>query len=232
MQFSKRLFNLDLKLVHSRNLFQSKSVYISRKFQTDKHPFRMGTNLWNHEESFKPFEFIVLTNTKIPNSNFKSKFKSTTFINQKRCYTCCKSNSTEIDGSNTCGCSSQSHLQSQSTESLEPKQKVTFQFLDRDDTKVECVAFEGDLLSTIASKNYTTLECACGESLSCSTCHVYLPIELYDTLDFPTDGEDDILDQALGLVEDSSRLACQVRITKDFQGKTITIPKKHINLLD
>ena len=51
-----------------------------------------------------------------------------------------------------------------------------------------------------------------------------MPDELYDDLPEPQDEEYDMLDLAFGLTE-TSRLGCQVIITKDFDGKTIELPK-------
>jgi len=68
------------------------------------------------------------------------------------------------------------------------------------------------------------LEGACEASLACSTCHVYIPLEIHDILPEPEEEEEDMLDMAYGL-EETSRLGCQVRFTKDMEGVTITLPK-------
>lgn len=44
-------------------------------------------------------------------------------------------------------------------------------------------------------------------SLACSTCHVILPDDLYDELDYPEEEEEDMLDLAFGLTP-TSRLGC------------------------
>lgn len=40
---------------------------------------------------------------------------------------------------------------------------------------------------------------ACGGTLACSTCHVILEQDIYDSLDEPEDEEMDMLDLAFGL---------------------------------
>ena len=69
------------------------------------------------------------------------------------------------------------------------------------------------------------LEHACGGSCACTTCHVIVR-EGYESLDPPTEKEDDLLDKAWGL-ELTSRLSCQARL-KD-EPVTIEIPKYTIN---
>lgn len=67
------------------------------------------------------------------------------------------------------------------------------------------------------------LEGACEASLACSTCHVYVDSSSYDKLPPATESEDDMLDMAPAL-DATSRLGCQVILTKDLDGIEITIP--------
>ena len=73
--------------------------------------------------------------------------------------------------------------------------------------------------------NHIEIEHACEKSCACTTCHVIVR-EGYESLDPPTEKEDDLLDKAWGL-ELTSRLSCQARL-KD-QPVTIEIPKYTIN---
>lgn len=63
------------------------------------------------------------------------------------------------------------------------------------------VGKEGQNLVHLAHENDIDLEGACECSLACSTCHVILQEEVYDSLDEPTDEEEDLLDLAFGLTE-------------------------------
>jgi len=74
-----------------------------------------------------------------------------------------------------------------------------------------------------------TLVGACEGSVACSTCHVILPSEYYDKLPEPDDDENDMLDMAFGLT-DTSRLGCQVKMTKDLDGITCTLPSATRNM--
>lgn len=70
---------------------------------------------------------------------------------------------------------------------------------------------------------------ACEGSVACSTCHVILTPEHYDQLPEPDDDENDMLDMAFGLT-DTSRLGCQVKLTKDLDGMVATLPSATRNM--
>jgi len=65
----------------------------------------------------------------------------------------------------------------------------------------------GDNLLQVAHKNDVPLEGACECSIACSTCHLILDDDFYDTLDWPSLEEEDMLDLAYGLTF-TSRLGC------------------------
>jgi ferredoxin len=65
--------------------------------------------------------------------------------------------------------------------------------------RTHVTAKEGDNLLHTAHKHGVDLEGACECSLACSTCHVILEDSVYDSLDAPTDREEDLLDLAFGL---------------------------------
>lgn len=70
---------------------------------------------------------------------------------------------------------------------------------------------------------------ACEKSLACSTCHVILTPDVYDKLPEPEDDENDMLDMAFGLTE-TSRLGCQVKLTKELDGMTAVLPSATRNM--
>ena len=69
------------------------------------------------------------------------------------------------------------------------------------------------------------IEHACEKSCACTTCHVIVR-EGYDSLEPPTDREDDLLDKAWGL-ELTSRLSCQAKMAEE--DVTVEIPRYTIN---
>ena len=82
----------------------------------------------------------------------------------------------------------------------------------------------------IAQANDIDVEGACGGSCACSTCHVIVTSqEMYDKIPEPSDDENDMLDLAFGLME-TSRLGCQVEMTKELDGLTVRLPAATRNL--
>src|ERR1700740_2877052 len=69
------------------------------------------------------------------------------------------------------------------------------------------------------------IEHACEKSCACTTCHVIVR-NGYDSIEPPTEKEDDLLDKAWGL-ELTSRLSCQARVGDE--PLTIEIPRYTLN---
>ena len=84
-------------------------------------------------------------------------------------------------------------------------------------------AQEGLSLLEVAHQNNIDIEGACGGCLACSTCHIIIDKEWYDKLEEPEETEKDMLDLAFGLTE-TSRLACQIIITKELDGLKAYLP--------
>ena len=74
-------------------------------------------------------------------------------------------------------------------------------------------------------RNGINLEHACEKACARTTCHVIVK-EGFDSLDYASDEEEDMLDKAWGL-ESNSRLSCQVFPVDDLT--VIEIPKYTIN---
>ena len=67
------------------------------------------------------------------------------------------------------------------------------------------------------------LECACGGNMSCATCHIILDPETYAKLDPPCEAECDMLDLAFEPTE-TSRLGCQIHMSRKLDSISVTIP--------
>ena len=65
----------------------------------------------------------------------------------------------------------------------------------------------------------------CCVGMSCATCHVYVQDEWFDKLPTKEDGEEDMLDMAFE-PKKNSRLSCQLIITDELDGLTVSIPSK------
>ncbi len=87
----------------------------------------------------------------------------------------------------------------------------------------------GTTVLEAAHNNDINLEGACEGSLACSTCHVIVAKEFYNKLTPPSEDEEDMLDLAFGLSA-TSRLGCQIIMTKELDGLTLTVPQETRNV--
>ncbi|KAL2004188.1 hypothetical protein VTN02DRAFT_5837 [Thermoascus thermophilus] len=111
-----------------------------------------------------------------------------------------------------------------------PGEEINVSFIDKDGEKHDFQVSEGDNLLDIAQANDLEMEGACGGSCACSTCHVIVEDpEMYDKMPEPDDDENDMLDLAFGLT-DTSRLGCQVKMTKDLDGLVVRLPSMTRNM--
>ncbi|KAK0222143.1 2Fe-2S ferredoxin-type domain-containing protein [Armillaria fumosa] len=118
---------------------------------------------------------------------------------------------------NTRGFHRSIHTEGLTDQNPERARSIVIDFKDSKGTLIKTVeANEGDDILSIAHEYDIDLEGACEGSIACSTCHVILEQEVFDQLEEPGDDENDMLDMAFGLT-DTSRLGCQVKVTKDIQ---------------
>lgn len=100
---------------------------------------------------------------------------------------------------------------------------VTVTFLDPNGKAIESVAESGDNLLRLAQAAGLPLEGTCEGQMACSTCHVIVAAEWFDRLPPASDDEEDMLDFASG-ARRTSRLSCQIELTAEMDGLTVTIP--------
>ncbi|KAI1505752.1 ferredoxin [Biscogniauxia marginata] len=111
-----------------------------------------------------------------------------------------------------------------------PGEELYVTFIDKDDKEHKFAVSKGDNLLDIAQDNDLEMEGACGGSCACSTCHVIVLDEgFYEKMPEPGDDENDMLDLAFGLTE-TSRLGCQVVMTKELDGLKVKLPSMTRNL--
>jgi len=103
-------------------------------------------------------------------------------------------------------------------------------FIDPDGTRHEVEAPEGLTVLEVAHRHGFDLEGACEGSMACSTCHVYADAAWFDKLPTVTEEEEDMLDLAFD-VRETSRLGCQITMTKELDGLVVTLPAQHYNLI-
>lgn len=103
-------------------------------------------------------------------------------------------------------------------------------FIDPDGTRHEVEAPVGLSVLEIAHRNDIDIEGACEGSLACSTCHVIVDQDDYERLSEATEDEEDMLDLAFGLCK-TSRLGCQIIMTEELDGLTVSLPAETHNFL-
>lgn len=65
----------------------------------------------------------------------------------------------------------------------------------------------------------------CGGACSCATCHVIVDPAWFARTGVPGNDERELLGFAFG-VQPTSRLSCQIRLTKQLDGLTVTVPAR------
>ena len=69
------------------------------------------------------------------------------------------------------------------------------------------------------------IDADCGGSMACATCHVYVEEKWLDKLTKADDAEVDMIDMAHE-PKKNSRLSCQLIVTDELEGLTVTTPSK------
>lgn len=92
------------------------------------------------------------------------------------------------------------------------KETIYITVIDRQDneSEIEAPLEMGFNVMEILRASEFEVEGTCGGMALCASCHCY--IESDHNLSAPSDAEEDMLDQAF-FVEDNSRLTCQIPIT-------------------
>ncbi len=103
-------------------------------------------------------------------------------------------------------------------------------FIEQDGRERAVDAPIGLSLLEIAHMHNIDVEGACEGSLACSTCHVIIEPSWFAKLEEPDEDEEDMLDLAFGLTR-TSRLGCQIIMTKELDGLKVRLPKGVNNMM-
>ena len=104
----------------------------------------------------------------------------------------------------------------------------TITFIDQDGNEREIEADVGStVMETAVNNDVPGILATCGGSCSCATCHVYVDESWVDRLPPPELEEEDMLDTAHDLQE-NSRLSCQIKVTEELDGLIVTTPPRQI----
>ncbi|ASJ90713.1 2Fe-2S ferredoxin [Porphyrobacter sp. CACIAM 03H1] len=106
---------------------------------------------------------------------------------------------------------------------------ITLTFIDPRGKAVETAAESGDNLLRAGQAAGLPLEGTCEGQMACSTCHVIVAAEWFDRLPPASEEEEDMLDFAAG-ARRTSRLSCQIELTPDLDGLTVSVPAESNDL--
>ena len=99
-------------------------------------------------------------------------------------------------------------------------------FTDNSGTTREVEAKTGVSIMEAAVQNMIPgIDADCGGACACATCHVYVDEAWVGKLKAKDDMEDSMLDFAED-VQDNSRLSCQILMSDDLDGITVTTPEE------
>ncbi len=105
-------------------------------------------------------------------------------------------------------------------------------FVSADGSRVsEVMAPAGERLLDVAQADGQPLEGTCEGQMACSTCHVIVAAEDFDSLPPATEEEEDLLDLAAHVTR-HSRLACQIWLSDGLDTLTVRMPGSHRNMQD
>ena len=102
---------------------------------------------------------------------------------------------------------------------------VTIKFIDSHGDETEGQGEAGDSLLSLGQALGLPLEGTCEGQMACSTCHVIVDAKWFDKLPEASEEEEDMLDFAAG-ARRTSRLSCQIELTDDLDGMTVTVPSE------
>ncbi|NKB53899.1 MAG: 2Fe-2S iron-sulfur cluster binding domain-containing protein [Rhizobiaceae bacterium] len=93
-------------------------------------------------------------------------------------------------------------------------------------TSAELQALEGfrvmEVIRDWSSESGIGIKAECGGACACATCHVHVDKSWLDKLPEMRDDEEDRLDDAFDVAE-NSRLSCQLIMSEDLDGLKVTI---------
>lgn len=100
---------------------------------------------------------------------------------------------------------------------------IKVRFIDSRGNAVEGAGEPGQSLLSLGQALGLPLEGTCEGQMACSTCHVIVGADWFDKLPEAREEEEDMLDFAAG-VQRTSRLSCQIDLTEELDGLTVTVP--------
>ena len=97
--------------------------------------------------------------------------------------------------------------------------------IDKKNTETIEVANGLTVMEGAVQNDVPGIDADCGGGMACATCHVYVTDEWFDKVPKKEDGEEDMLDMAFE-PKKNSRLSCQIIVSDELDGLTVSMPSK------
>ena len=103
--------------------------------------------------------------------------------------------------------------------------KITFTEKKSGNSKTVDVDSGLSVMEGAVQNNIPGIDADCGGSMACATCHVYVEDKWLNKIPKAEDAEIDMIDMALE-PKKNSRLSCQLIVSNELDGLTVTTPEK------
>jgi len=105
---------------------------------------------------------------------------------------------------------------------MSEKKEIILHVTTQDGAKHKLIALDGWRAMEVIRDYGLPIKAECGGACSCATCHVYVADNWSDKLIEPTTEEEDMLDEAFE-VQENSRLSCQILMSEELSGLEIKL---------
>ena len=103
---------------------------------------------------------------------------------------------------------------------------VTLVQRDGEEVVIEDAVIGDTLMETARAHNVDGILGDCGGGCSCATCHVYVEPEWLDIVGPPNEIETSTLDLVAHVMQDNSRLGCQIKIAPELDGLRVAVARE------
>ncbi len=100
---------------------------------------------------------------------------------------------------------------------MSEQKQIILHVTDQQGKVHELIALDGWRAMEVIRDYGLPVKAECGGACSCATCHVYVDDDWVDKLIAPDEDEEDMLDEAFE-VQENSRLSCQILMSEDLSG--------------
>ena len=101
--------------------------------------------------------------------------------------------------------------------------KVTLVVRDGTEVTIEDAAIGESLMEVAKGRGVDGILGECGGGCACATCHVYIEPEWQEVVGPPDVLEEMTLDGVAHIVQDNSRLGCQIMLREELDGLRVSV---------